>query len=183
MIKGGFMRIVKQLPKHDNGAQKFKLKLTDMFTLADQKGWIELMDFIYSELPFLSKASRPTKIEIQNSKIGKLGYASWKHFIKEEYDWTPSKWKEWQKAYKRVQDFPYLRQLKVSRHQINEAYKQLNGDFPPDEVSWNLYIQSKKGTQTNSYQSNPTDLLLGMVLEQLEDVIKDRNLQKKYCRS
>jgi hypothetical protein len=138
------------IAKPQKAPQLFKLKLMDMLVLGDKSGWVEVMDYIYQEMPFLMKDARPKTSEIKNSLLGQLGYTSWKTFIEEELNWTNDKWRDWKKAYKRVQEYPYLRELNVSRNAINEAHKACKGDFPKDSVAWESYMQNKVRPQGNS---------------------------------
>lgn len=139
-----------QLNHVSSEAELFKRKLADMLALESQSGWIDLMDYAYQKVPFLKKPGKPTTTEIENSLVGELGYSSWKAFIEDALGWSHYKWKTWSKAHSRVLQHAYLRDIKVSRSAINNAYKELKQEFPKDKEAWEAYCNNALLKDTSS---------------------------------
>lgn len=149
--------------KKNKDAQVFHSKLNAMLAINRQGGWIEIMDFIYHELPFLMKPGRPKTEDIRGSFIADLGYSSWKSFVEDGLGWSYYTWKKWGDAYRLILESPFLRELRVSRNAIIQAHKTLNNQFPKDKATWSQYVQSKKQKSkilSNSTYSKNSDLMI-----------------------
>lgn len=82
-------------------------------------GWIQFMDEVNIEMPFLFGAGRPTKQQIEQSEIGRSGCSSWSEYIEKVLNWNVSQWRAWMRAFKVVQQHAYLRQLNITASAIN----------------------------------------------------------------
>jgi len=111
--------------------------------------WLEIMDFMISELPFLRSAGRPTISEISNSRVGRAGFDSFRLFVEEKQKlgglgWSFNTYKSWKKAHTLVEKYPYLRDLEISASEINTLERE-NSEFPS---TLDAYFSLKKDRKT-----------------------------------
>jgi len=93
--------------------------------------WLTFMDRIACDLPFLLNRGRPTAAAIAGSEIGVSGCKSWSEYIEKELSWNVNTWRAWQRAYSKVLEFPYLRDLELTASAIN-ALNAKAKEFPAD---------------------------------------------------
>jgi polyhydroxyalkanoate synthesis regulator phasin len=108
--------------------------------------WIDFMDMVHRELPFLTAPGRPKKADIEASEIGRSGFGSWVEMIEAPVDkgglgWNRHSWNAWRRAYRLVRQYPYLRGLGLTASQINTAAQKAK-TFPTTADEW-WDLQSK----------------------------------------
>jgi len=99
-------------------------------------GWIDFMDAVHLDLPFLFKAGRPTSKEIEDSEIGAAGHKSWSSYIEKELKWKGSQWRAWMRAFKLVLEHPYLKSQGLTASAINTMNNK-SDDFPSTAQKFN----------------------------------------------
>ena len=102
--------------------------------------WIDFMDMVHRELPFLTAPGRPKKSDVEASEIGRSGFGSWVEMIEAPVEkgglgWNRHSWNAWRRAYRRVRQYPYLRELGLTASQINTA-AQKGETFPATADEW-----------------------------------------------
>jgi len=102
--------------------------------------WIDFMDMVHRELPFLTAPGRPKKADVEASEIGRSGFGSWVEMIEAPVDkgglgWNRHSWNAWRRAYRLVRQYPYLRGLGLTASQINTAAQKAE-TFPTTADEW-----------------------------------------------
>jgi len=102
--------------------------------------WIDFMDMVHRELPFLTAPGRPKKADVEASEIGRAGFGSWVEMIEAPVDkgglgWNRHSWNAWRRAYRLVRQYPYLRGLGLTASQINTAAQKAE-TFPATADEW-----------------------------------------------
>ena len=97
--------------------------------------WIEAMDEIFRELPFLLENRRPRVEEIRRSPIGQAGFSTWIDLLEAPpqaggLGGNRHTWHAWRRAYAQVQRHPYLRDLGWTASKINTVTRELGGELP-----------------------------------------------------
>jgi hypothetical protein len=115
--------------------------------------WISFMQTVEDELPILSKAGAPTKMQIRESAIGKAGFSSWKAMVENGLEWNMNSWKAWRRAWSKVKEFPYLRTLDLTASEINTITK-LTDNFPLNLDELEKFRSSKKSIADEKRQNS-----------------------------
>jgi len=110
--------------------------------------WLKFMDRIAVDLPFLLNRGRPTASDIKISEIGAAGCKSWSEYIEKELNWNVNTWRAWQRAYSKVLEFPYLRDLELTASAIN-ALNAKSDEFPADLDAHSALTSSLAVKSTN----------------------------------
>lgn len=124
--------------------------------------WLEVMDFLVSELSFLRSAGRPTGSEIASSKIGRAGFDSFRQFTEEKpsaggLGWSFGTYKAWKKAHSLVEKYPYLRELQISASEINTISRE-NEEFPTTLEAYLSLKNDRKMLLNERQQANSSSL-------------------------
>ena len=113
------------------------IKLKTLLGTESADSWLVFMDEIALNLPFLFDVGRPSAEQIADSEIGDAGFKSWKDYVEKGLGWKISAWEAWRRAYKTVQDHPYLRDLEPTVSAINKTSAVGGKDaFPADVDAW-----------------------------------------------
>lgn len=103
---------------------------------SDLGNWMSFMADVERLLPFIMQsAGRPTKQQIENSPIGKLGFTSWKEMIEAEggLNWSFNTWKLYRRAWSLVKSHSWLRNTDYTASQIVTIDREAD-TFPTSEV-------------------------------------------------
>lgn len=97
--------------------------------------WIVFMNTVKEHLPFLFESGRPTKTQIENSIIGYLGFSSWSKMIAAPTEsgglaWNVNSWKLWSKAFKHVNEYPYLANMDLTANAVMTLKTMFKEEFP-----------------------------------------------------
>ena len=118
---------------HSTAAQQAHTELLEALGSENNPAqWIEFMRTAHKHLPFLFESGRPTKTQIENSIIGQLGFSSWAEMIedKQGLSWSVNSWKQWSKAFKHVNKFPYLAEMDITASAVMKLQSTFRDDFP-----------------------------------------------------
>ena len=121
---------------HTATAQKAHQELlTALGSENNPSQWLVFMNTAKQHLPFLFESGRPTKAQIENSIIGRLGFSSWAEMIEADQDkqglsWSVNSWKQWSKAFKQVSAYPYLAEMDITASAVMKLKSMFRDDFP-----------------------------------------------------
>ena len=135
--------------------------------------WIEAMDSIFHELPFLLENRRPRLEEIKNSPIGQIGFSTWIELLEAPPEagglgGNRHTWHAWRRAYSHVQRHPYLRDLGWTASRINSVARDLGGEFPPtrEELEQRLAARARaREVERETRETALRDQLAAQALE------------------
>ena len=153
----------------------FEVKLRELSPFGRKSGWIAFMDYVTKNIPYLLKPGAPSKIDVQNSLVGKCGYSSWADLLKDKLDVSNDTWVELRKAYVVVKKFPYLRNVDASRSAINTARKQLKERFPDSPEAWREYQKSRTQKSSNEWGDAANDACIPQLAENSDVMTKEQS--------
>jgi hypothetical protein len=128
--------MVESIELNNDIAQKLQLLLGAQA----KDGWIHFMDFIERELSFLMHRGRPTKQQIENSIIGKKGYATWRAYLSTELKWKEATWKNWKKAYQLSKSYSYIRDSSLEVSELLRVSGKFS-DFPKTYTEYQKCVE------------------------------------------
>lgn len=121
---------------HNEIQQQHNELVSALGTENNPSQWIVFMDAAHRLLPFLFDSGRPTKSQIENSLIGKLGFSSWSQMIEADSEsgglsWSVNTWKQWSKAYKVIQANDFMREMDITASKTMAIAKEFKDkEFP-----------------------------------------------------
>ena len=133
--------------------------LRDLLGTESGNAWIEFMDHISETLSPVLKQGKPSKEVIENSIVGEHGFSSWKQMIEAPVSegglgWNVSAWESWKRAYKVVQDYPYLRDIEFGSSKINTIHRETKPSFPASLEALNEYLAEREAAQLERQQNS-----------------------------
>jgi len=142
--------------------------------------WVNFMDKIGVELPFLLTRGRPTADAITDSEIGRSGHKSWTSYVENELAWNISTWRAWQRAYSAIVKFPYLRDLGLSASAIN-ALNAKSESFPSDLDAYNAV---RAGIASNANKARTYSLValkdrIGILESDISEALSETHSAKE----
>lgn len=114
--------------------------------------WMIFLEAVTRLLPDVLSSGRPSTEAIKRSVIGQLGFTSWRAMIEAPtaeggLGWNWSAWVAWRRAWKVVQEWPYLRDLPLTAAQINrihQATKDRPEGFPESAAALEAWEVEQK---------------------------------------
>lgn len=111
---------------------------------SDLGSWMGFMADVEELLPFIMQsAGRPTKQQIENSWIGRLGFTSWKEMIESDagLNWSFNTWKLYRRAWSIVKAHGWLRETDYTASQIVTLDRETDTFPGSEEVAKEHYKQ------------------------------------------
>jgi flagellar biosynthesis chaperone FliJ len=130
-------------------AQETRTKLLEALGTENQPGqWMDFMEAVTRLLPEVLSVGAPSIDTIQKSAIGQLGFKSWREMIEAPQErgglgWNFSAWKAWRRAWRRVQDYPYLRNLQLTSSEVNRLHQEAE-TFPTSAAELEAWREQKE---------------------------------------
>jgi len=136
--------------------------------------WLTFMDRIACDLPFLLHRGRPTSSAVAGSEIGAAGCKSWSEYIEKELLWNVNTWRAWQRAYSKVLEFPYLRDLELTASAINALNAKC--DVFPADLDAHSALTSSLAVKASDDAANTLKGLKQRIAE-LEQAQKEKDIE------
>jgi ABC-type uncharacterized transport system permease subunit len=170
---------------------QLKKQLITLLGTESKSAWMNFMEFLDSEMKFLSSKGRPSKSEIEKSIIGESGFTSWQMMCdsatsENGLGWSYNTYRLWKKSWNVVCEFPYLKELELSASEINSVYLDCNKqniEFPNSAEDFGLFKKASKSVKrAENAQANEilsTELSeakakIQLLTDQIEDMNKLR---------
>lgn len=148
-------------------------KLVQILGTESGNAWLNFMDYTHEILAgIVDKRGAPSAETIENSIIGEAGFSSWKAMIEAPTEhgglgWNISSWDLWKRAYRIVNQYPYLRDLELTASEIKTLHTETKDSFPADLEAFNEYhanrmefIQSKRQNSLSNAKKINDELVL-----------------------
>ena len=141
-------------PRH---AQEARAELLAALGTENNPGqWMVFMDAVTRLLPDILKSGRASEQAIEQSIIGQLGFRSWKAMIEAPTSqgglgWNISAWNAWRRAWKTVNDWPYLADLPITAAEVNRLYQETKDrpeGFPSSPQALEAWKQQRRQEKT-----------------------------------
>lgn len=134
---------------------QLKKQLITLLGTESKSAWMNFMEFLDSEMKFLSSKGRPSKSEIEKSIIGESGFTSWQTMCdsatsENGLGWSYNTYRLWKKSWNVVCEFPYLKELELSASEINSVYLDCNKqniEFPNSAEDFGLFKKTSKSVK------------------------------------
>lgn len=100
--------------------------------------WMQFMATVRRHLPDVLSRGRPSQESIARSIVGQHGFASWREMVEAPRDqlglgWSWSAWRQWSRAWRVVEDHPWLREQPMTAAQVNalsDKFRQTGVEWP-----------------------------------------------------
>jgi myosin heavy subunit len=148
-------------------------KMVEILGTESGNAWLDFMDYTHEVLAgIVDKRGAPSAETIANSIIGEAGFTSWKAMIQAStaeggLGWNLSSWDLWKRAYRIVQQHPYLRELELTASEIKTLHNETKDSFPADLEAFNDYqanrmeiIESKRQNSLSNAKKVNDELVL-----------------------
>lgn len=134
---------------------QLKKQLIALLGTESKSAWMNFMQFLDNEMPFLANKGRPSKSEIENSIIGESGFTSWQAMCdtatsENGLGWSYNTYRLWKKSWNVVNQHLYLKDLELSASEINSVYLECskkNIDFPASGEDFELFKKASKSVK------------------------------------
>lgn len=167
------MNVTKLLPENLKAAHNEILAALGSENNPSQ--WMEFCEVIDRHIPELKTQGRLSNQNIKSSLIGKLGFSSFKDYIESPIErgglgWSSGGWNAYRRAWKIVEEYPYLRDMSIKSGWLNafsHKLKKAEIEFPETLEEYNKIQDSFAEERASNKDAKLDDQ--AKLINQLED--------------